>query len=283
MKFKNRKQLLLIGGGLILIITAGILWSIQVEGDKNFKITMAVIEGSSAEKKAGLFNGIKEVVVYDDEASLLDALSDGRVDAVLIDFLTGLSLIKTGEFLQLKLAGNLIDRENTAIAFHKDDNALRQAINEGLKKIINNGAYAQISQKYFGLDILSKYQLDDSQLRESKVTDDSWLRVQHSGIITVAFYDNNWPFSYWDDDDEITGFSVDIAKSVCRELGIKLNSILYPRDEIIAGLKNKYYDCIWSSIPSTDSGDTAVCLSNPFYISGLQLITKKDSKIRNLN
>lgn len=280
MRFMKIKPLWLFWTGLVLVSTAGILWLIHEEKTCSREITVAVVEDTPAEKRAPLFKKVKNVVLYNDETVLLNALDDDGIDAILIDFLTGLSLIKTGDFLHLKPAGNLIDRESTAVAFHPEDNALRQAINKGLNQIINNGIYAQISCNYFGLDITSKFELSDNQLHERKAADNSWERVRQSGKITVAFFDNNWPFSYFDDDDLLTGFNVDIAKSVCRELGITLNPIVYPQDEIIAGLKNRYYDCIWCSIPDTGFSDKDICLSNPFYISGLHFFTREGSRIK---
>ncbi len=283
MRLMKKRTIFLIWGGFILMAIAGIIWLTHEKRTETHKITVAVIEDSPAEKRAGGFTKIKNVILYIDEASMLNALDDDTVDAVLIDFLTGLAMIKTGEYSNLELAGNLIDRENTAVAFHNEDHALRQVINEALKKIIDNGTYALISHSYFGLNILSKYEFNDDQLDEIKATDNSWLRIQQSGELNVAVYENNWPFSYFDDDNELTGFIIDIAKSVCRELGIGFNPIVYPRDEIIEGLKNRYFDCIWSNITVPDSENKTVCFSNSYYASGLQLIVKKGSKIKDLD
>lgn len=277
------KRTLIIWSCLILALTAGALWIIHNQQSTTQKITLAVVEETPAEKRARRFKKVSKVIVYSDEASMLNALEEKTADAGLTDFLTGLSMIKTGEYSNLKLAGSLMEPESAVVTFRKEDNAFRQAINEGIKKIIANGTYALISFNYFGFNILTKFELNGDPLPEIKKNDDSWLKIQHSGEISVAFYENNWPFSYFDDDNELAGFNVDIAKSVCRELGISFNPIVYPRDEILEGLINRYYDCIWCSIASAEPENSLLCFSNPFYISGLHFIVSKGSTIKNLD
>jgi ABC-type amino acid transport substrate-binding protein len=264
----------------ILALVAGVLWLIHNRQDERQKVIVATVEETSAEKRACLFRNVKKVIVYMDEMSMLNALEEGDVDAGLTDFLTGLSAMKIGKYSNLKFTGKLIEPENIGVVFHKEDHALRQEINEGIKRIIDNGIYRLISQSYFGLDIGSKLKPTADELPEIKTGDDP--RHSHSGEITVAFYENDWPFSYFNDDNELTGFSVEIAKSVCQELGIAFNPIVYPRDEILEGLKNRYFDCVWCSISAMGPENNLFCFSNPFYVSGLQLIVKRGSKIKDL-
>ena len=43
--------------------------------------------------------------------------------------------------------------ENFAVGVRKDDQALADKINEGLKKLQENGTFAEISEKWFGEDV----------------------------------------------------------------------------------------------------------------------------------
>lgn len=87
---------------------------------------------------------------YDSDVVALEALSKGKHDAVITDFITGKEAIGAG----MKIVGKeLLGKSEQAIAVAKENEELLAKINEALKKLHENGTLTEISKKYIGEDI----------------------------------------------------------------------------------------------------------------------------------
>lgn len=90
------------------------------------------------------------IVLYDSDVTALEALANGRHDAVITDFITGKEAIGAG----LEIEGKeLLGRSEQGIAVAKDNDELLKKINEALETLRENGTLKEISEKYFGEDI----------------------------------------------------------------------------------------------------------------------------------
>ncbi|TYS68968.1 transporter substrate-binding domain-containing protein [Sutcliffiella horikoshii] len=111
---------------------------------------IAVSRGSTY---ADLVEGVSDNIVnYDSDVVALEALNNGRHDAVVTDFVTGREAIGSGMELE---ARELLDRSEQAVAVAKGNEALLEAINEALETLRENGKLKEISEEYFGEDITS--------------------------------------------------------------------------------------------------------------------------------
>ncbi|MCA1031950.1 transporter substrate-binding domain-containing protein [Bacillus timonensis] len=109
---------------------------------------VAVSKGSTYAKQAS--EKTDNVVQYDSDVTALEALSNGRHDAVITDFITGKEAIGAG----FKIEGReLLGRSEQAIAIAKENEELLKKINEALETLRENGTLKKISEKYFGEDI----------------------------------------------------------------------------------------------------------------------------------
>ncbi|MBS4179181.1 transporter substrate-binding domain-containing protein [Lederbergia citrea] len=112
---------------------------------------VAVAKGSTYAETANKYtNNIK---MYDSDITALKALSIGRHDAVITDFVTGKSAKREGFKITER---QLIERSEQAIVVPKDNPELLKQVNESLQKLRDNGTLAKISKKYFGQDITKK-------------------------------------------------------------------------------------------------------------------------------
>jgi polar amino acid transport system substrate-binding protein len=92
-------------------------------------------------------------VLYDSDVTALEALANGRHDAVITDFITGKEAIGAG----LEIEGKeLLGRSEQAIAIAQDNDELLEKVNEALETLRENGTLKEISEKYFGEDITAK-------------------------------------------------------------------------------------------------------------------------------
>ncbi|RLQ98319.1 amino acid ABC transporter substrate-binding protein [Falsibacillus albus] len=112
---------------------------------------VAVSKGSTYADIAKKYT--KNIKQYDSDVVALEALSKGKHDAVITDYLTGKEAIGSG--LDLK-GQQLIERSEQAIAVAKDNDKLKEKINKALEKLRKDGTLKKISEKYFKDDITTK-------------------------------------------------------------------------------------------------------------------------------
>lgn len=265
--------------GVIILLVVGAWALFGTRAEKATGYTLAVVTGTTFEKKARSFQSVDEVKLYEDDNQTLSELENKRVDAVITDRLVGLIGMKKGGYQNLKLAGDLLYRETIAVAFNREDKGLRQQVNKALEEIINNGTYAAISKKYFGRDILEGLERGQTHNGERAATDNSWDRVQKTGRIRFAMSGGYPPFNYYDSQNHLTGFDVEIGQAVCDRLGVAFIPVTTAWDGIIEGLRAKRYDGVWGSMAITEERLKVVDFSDPYYLSGAQLIVRNDSRI----
>jgi len=112
---------------------------------------VAVAKGSTYADTASEYTD--KVKTYDSDITALKALSSGRHDAVITDFVTGKTAQKEG--FKIK-AGQLINRSEQAIVLPQDNPKLLKRINESLEHLREDGTLTKISIEYFGEDITKK-------------------------------------------------------------------------------------------------------------------------------
>lgn len=109
---------------------------------------IAVSKGSTY---AGIAAKVTDkIILLDSDVTALEALSKGKHDAVITDFVTGKEALGTG----MKVAGKeLLGRSEQAIAVAKGNEKLLKKIDKALEKLRENGTLTKISKKYIGEDI----------------------------------------------------------------------------------------------------------------------------------
>lgn len=87
-----------------------------------------------------------------DVVALQDLTIEGRLDAVITADVVGFEAQNEG--FEIEMVGDPLWIEQPSIAVRKDDEELLAAINDALDAIIENGTYDEISQKWFGTNLL---------------------------------------------------------------------------------------------------------------------------------
>ncbi|WP_043930167.1 transporter substrate-binding domain-containing protein [Bacillus sp. EB01] len=112
---------------------------------------VAVAKGSTYAETASKYTS--NLKMYDSDITALKALSIGRHDAVITDFVTGKSAAKEGFEIEGR---QLIERSEQAIVLPKDNPQLLKRVNEALESLRKDGTLKKISEEYFGEDITKK-------------------------------------------------------------------------------------------------------------------------------
>ncbi|WP_203333838.1 transporter substrate-binding domain-containing protein [Planococcus beigongshangi] len=93
-----------------------------------------------------------DIQYYNSDVVALQDLVPGRVDAVITADVVGFEAQNAG--LEIKDIGENLWIEEAAIAVRQEDTALLEEVNRALQAIIDNGTYAEISEKWFGTNLL---------------------------------------------------------------------------------------------------------------------------------
>lgn len=96
---------------------------------------------------------------------------------------------------------------------------------------------------------------------------------------TYAMSGQYKPFNFYNDNNELTGFDVEIGQALAEKMGMEAKPIATPWNGLISGLKASKYNAILGSMTITDERLKEVDFSDPYYISGPKLFVRGDSKI----
>ena len=80
-------------------------------------------------------------------------LKQSRVDVTVNDSLAFLEYQKTTGDKGVKVAAEVGDKSQSALAFRKDEAGLQTQVDGALQKLEDDGTLAKLSEKYFGEDV----------------------------------------------------------------------------------------------------------------------------------
>lgn len=92
------------------------------------------------------------IKTYDDDPTKYQDLRIGRIDAILVDRLAALELIKKTNDT-LAVAGPVFSRQEAGVTLRKGEPELLAAINKAIDALRADGTLHKLSQKYFGADV----------------------------------------------------------------------------------------------------------------------------------
>ena len=118
---------------------------------------VGVQKGSTALKAANNDEFISQsnLVEYDTNVLALTDLPTGRIDAIVLDEVVANYSIKEDQDKYVVL-DDFLSAEEYAIAFKKGNDDLKAKVEGAIDKLIENGKAAEISNKWFGKDVLLK-------------------------------------------------------------------------------------------------------------------------------
>lgn len=205
---------------------------------------------------------------YEDTPSALTELVNGGIDAVVADSPVVLEYIKNNPQANLRAFGDArFEQEFYGIAMRQGDKELHDLVNEGLKKVKENGIYDKIFNKYFGDGADYQVASGDNRLgRTYRVAQD------------MAYA----PFEYINDAGEPEGFDCDLIRAIAAEMGFAVELVNTNWDGIIPSLLAGTSDMIISAMTITEERQQSVTFSDPYFEATQYIAVKQDSPIKTL-
>lgn len=111
----------------------------------------------------------------------------------------------------------------------------------------------------------------------SDLTD--WEYIKDKGTLVVGLDDTFAPMGFRDENDEIVGFDIDLAKAVGEELGVEVEFQPIDWDAKDNELKAKNVDCIWNGMSWTEERDETMSLTKKYMNNKIVVMSLKDLNI----
>ncbi|MVN85996.1 transporter substrate-binding domain-containing protein [Deinococcus sp. HMF7620] len=101
----------------------------------------------------------------------------------------------------------------------------------------------------------------------------TWDAIRQSGTIKIATEGAFPPFNVLKG-KELTGFEVELANELAKQMGLKVQWVTQPFDNLLIGLQQDRYDFVIASHGITPQRAKAVDFTNPHYCTGGAIVAK---------
>lgn len=191
------------------------------------------------------------------EKALLE-LSEGKYDAVVVQKLLALQIMKANNLTNLKTVGNPRElfQQSFCFAVKEGEQDLLSLLSEGLSMVIADGTFQMLHKKWFApLEAFN-------ELPE---------RIVIGG-------DNNYPpYEFLDENGSPTGYNVELTRAIAQQLDISVNIVLKPWSEIFQDLKDGQIDAVQGMF-YTQKRDSLFELSPAHTIVSYVIVGREENK-----
>ncbi|MGO5052500.1 transporter substrate-binding domain-containing protein [Lachnospiraceae bacterium LCP25S3_G4] len=203
--------------------------------------------------------GDENIERYNKGFEAVQALSQGKIDAVVIDDQPAKEFVKESDDLQILDAAYA--EEDYAMCFKKDSE-LVDKVNGAIKELKANGTFDAIVDYYIGGK-------EDAKRYESPVDTD-----RSNGKLVMATNAEFPPYEYYEG-DEVVGIDADFAQAIADQLGMDLKIEDMAFDSIIPAVQSGKADFGAAGMTVTDERKTQVDFADSYYTGRQVIIVKK--------
>ena len=109
----------------------------------------------------------------------------------------------------------------------------------------------------------------------------TYEKIKENGYITFATEGTYAPYSFHDDNNDLVGFDVEIAREIAGKLGVEAKFTETQWDGIIAGLDANKYDAISNQVSITEERQAKYLFSEPYtYVYGAVIVSEDNDEIK---
>ena len=108
--------------------------------------------------------------------------------------------------------------------------------------------------------------------------DDELSQIQESGKLKVGVEGTYPPYTYHDDDGELTGFDVEVAKAIAGKLGVEADVTESDWDSLLAGIDSGRLDTVINAVSITPEREEKYDFAGPYFYITQQIVVAKDNE-----
>lgn len=118
--------------------------------------------------------------------------------------------------------------------------------------------------------------------KKNNGVDESWTKIQEKKEFVLGLDASFPPMGFTDDNGEIVGFDIDLAREACKRLGIELKLQPINWDAKEQELNTGKIDAIWNGFTINEQRKKQVLFTKPYMKNRQVIIVKGDSDIETL-
>lgn len=107
---------------------------------------------------------------------------------------------------------------------------------------------------------------------------DLLAQIQERGTLIVATEGNWSPWTYHDENDQLTGFDIEIARLIARELGVEADFQEVPWESILIGVETNRFDIACNGVDYTEERAQKFSFSTPYVYTEAVLVVRGDNE-----
>jgi PAS domain S-box-containing protein len=205
-------------GGIVVRSDNGEIGSFADLAEKR----VAVMKDDNAEEFLRRTAGNYQIITTPSFKDAMELLISGGCDAVIIQRLVGLRMLKDEEFTELKLLGDPIHefRQDFCFAVQEGNKELLALLNEGLALVMADGTFRRLQTEWFAA-----------------------MELPSRKIIVGGDF-NYPPFEFIDRKGRPSGFTVDLTRAIAREMGLEVEIVLGPWTQMVGMLERGEIDIV---------------------------------------
>jgi ABC-type amino acid transport substrate-binding protein len=232
---------------------------------------VGVQKETTSEDYAKHKTGAAQVRTFADIGKAFDALAGGEVDAVINDFPSSQDALKTRR--ELKIVATIPTGEVYGFALPKGS-PLLATVNGALATIKQDGTYAEIYSKWFGMDPpASILKSKEAPLTESAPP--GTFRTKGGRDTLLVGSDVPYtPFEFGSGPD-YQGFDIDVIRAIAQDVGLKVKFTDTPFETIFDDLAAGKFDMVASATTITPARAKLVAFSEPYFPADQSLVVRK--------
>ncbi len=118
----------------------------------------------------------------------------------------------------------------------------------------------------------------NSQSTEDAAGADHLSRIQEAGKIVVAMEGTWSPWTYHDENDELVGYDVEVAKAIAEKLGVEVEFVEGEFDGLFAGMEAGRYDIVVNGVDIDEERAEKYDFSTPYAYNQTAVIVAMDNE-----
>ena len=184
---------------------------------------VAVMKGDNAEEFVRRVHLTDRILTSPSFEGVFQMLADGRADAVIAQKRIGISLLKHMGITSIQVVGTPNEEftQTFCFAVRKGNGALLSTLNEGLAIVMAEGINWPLERKWMGAD------------------------AREAALARVLIYGGDRafpPYEFLDEKGHPSGFNIDLARAIARQIGVDISFQLAPWTEVRRKIENGEVD-----------------------------------------